>query len=275
MNVFYLKKIEDELVVKNRSDKQMHYLKKYIGTYRVKADYDLNTNDFPRLIDGILDPTFDDLYIDCKNNIKIRHGVGNVLSCYIPSKGKGINILRQIYQDNISNNLPKEKDSYCEKLCEELVNKNILVSAEILDGEAYFEFKADMIDYIAKLVGAKTSGASISPFSSKNLPKEPYKIPEKDLKLYKEAIKGFPVKTVVINGKERTMVDGLLINRLTSGFDEVIIKSKPKKFDINKDRKTKCLKGKEYVHSLGESIWKEYCEFLKDNGTKAIDTEKK
>ena len=245
----------------------MHYLKKFVGKYRVKADYDVETNDFPRLIDGAtLDPTFDDLYIDCRNNIKIRHGVGNVLSCYIPNKGRGANILRQIYQDKISENLPKEKDLYCEKLCEELANKNILVSAEILDGEAYFEFKADIIDYIAKLVGAKTNGARIDPFNVKNLPREPYEIPEKDLKLYKEATKDYPVKTIVINGKERTMVDGLLIARVISEFDEIIIKSKPKKFDINKDRKTKCLKGKDYVHSLGEEMWVKLCEFLKDKG---------
>ena len=153
-----------------------------------------------------------------------------------------------------------------EKLCEELANKNILVSAEILDGEAYFEFKADIIDYIAKLVGANTNGARIDPFNVKNLPREPYEIPEKDLKLYKEATKDYPVKTIVINGKERTMVDGLLIARVISEFDEIIIKSKPKKFDINKDRKTKCLKGKDYVHSLGEEMWVKLCEFLKDKG---------
>ena len=43
------------------------YLRKYVGKYRVKSDYDLETNDFPRLENGNLDPSFDDLYIDCAN----------------------------------------------------------------------------------------------------------------------------------------------------------------------------------------------------------------
>lgn len=240
------------------------YLRKFVGTYRVKADYDLDTNDYPRL-DDTLDPSFDDLYIDCKNNIKIRHGVGNVLSCYIPNKTRGVNTLRKIYQDKISETLPKEKTTYCEKLCKKLVEEEILVSAEVLDGEVYFEFKATMIDYIAKLCGAKTSGASIQPLSPKNLPKTPYKIPDKDLKLYNDSIKDFPTRTVVIKGKERTTVDGLLINRVTKQFDEVIIASQSKKFDINKDRKSKGLKGKDYIHSLGSDLWQSYCKFLKES----------
>lgn len=241
----------------------MHYLRKYVGTYRVKAEYDLDTNDFPRTENGALDPSFDDLYIDCRNNIKIRHGIGNVLSCHIPNKTRGMNVLRQIYQDKVSEALPKD-DTYLSNLCEELIYKEVLVSAEVLDFEVYFEFKAVEIDYIAKLVGAKTNGKSISPFSDKNLPKTPYKIPEKDLKVYKKSIENFPKKMITVQGKEREIVDGLLINRLTKQFDEVIIKSKPKKFDINKDRKLKGLKNKEYIHSLGDEIWIKYCEFLKD-----------
>lgn len=238
------------------------YLRKYVGTYRVKADYDLETKDFPRDEHGSLDSSFDDLYIECKNNIKIRHGVGNVLSCFIPSKPRGMNILRQIYEDKVSKKLPKEKDKYLETLCAELVEKEILVSAEVLDFEVYFEFKAVEIDYIAKLVGAKTNGKSISPFSEKNLPKTPYKIPDKDMKLYKAATKNLPTKTVVMQGKSREMIDGLLVKKLNKEFDEIIIKSQADGFDVNKDRKLKGLKGKDYIHSIG--MWKEYCKFLEE-----------
>lgn len=238
-----------------------HYLKKYVGVYRVKAEYDLDTNDYPRLENGSLDPTFDDLYIDCKNDIKIKHGTGNVLSCYIPLKSRGMNILRQIYKDKISETLPKEKTSYLENLCKALVDKGILVSAEVLDFEVYFEFKAANIEYIAGLVGARTYGASIQPFSDKNLPKEPYKIPENDLKLYKNAIKNLPARTVQLEGGQRTMVDGLLIKQLNQQFDEIITASQPKGFNINQDRKKKGLRGKEYIHKMG--FWQQYCEFLK------------
>ena len=234
------------------------YLRKYVGTYRVKADYDLDTNDFPRLENGSIDPSFDDLYIDCKNDIKIRHGVGNVLSCYIPSKQRGMNILRQIYTDHVSDKLPKDS-TYLETVCDELVSKEVLVSAEVLDGEVYFEFKAVNIDYIAKLVGAKTYGASINPFSSKNLPRTPYKIPDKDMKLYKESIQHFPTRTTNLGNKTMDITDMAVINEANRQFDQVVAKTK--NIDVKKDRKTKCLKTKEYYHSL--DMWQQYCEFLK------------
>jgi hypothetical protein len=243
----------------------MHYLKKYVGTYRVKADYDLETKDFPRLEDGSLDPSFDDLYIQCKNDVKIRHALSNMLWCHIPSKPRGLNVLRKIYEDKVSKKLPNEKGKYFESLCSKLVEEGVLIGAEVLDYEVYFIFKTDMVDYIANLVGASSYGASIQPFSTKNLPREPYKIPDKDLKLYKNAIKNLPVRTVEINGKAREMVDGFLIKELNKEFDEIIIKSQPKKFDIAQDRKKKGLKGKEYIHSFGDDMWNKYCEFLESS----------
>ena len=65
------------------------YLKKYVGTYRVKAEYDVATNDFPRNEDGSIDSTFEDIYIDCANGCKIMHyesrGSMALLQAYIPS----------------------------------------------------------------------------------------------------------------------------------------------------------------------------------------------
>lgn len=252
------------------------YLQKYVGTYRVKAEYDLDTNDFPRLEDGSLDPSFDDLYIVCKNGVKIIHGVGNVLWCHIPTRSRGMNILRAIYVDKVSDKLPEEDTSdekkYLENLCSKLVEKGVLVSAEVLDYEVCFEFKSSMFDYIAKLVGASSYGARISPFSPKNLPREPYKIPEKDMKLYRESIKNFPTHhTTTRNGESIEIVDGIFIKKLNEKFDKVVKKSQPKGFDVNKDRKLKCLKGKEYIHSFGSEMWNKYCEFLKENSNGESD----
>ena len=241
------------------------YLRKYVGTYRVKAEYDLVTKDFPRLDNGNLDPSFDDLYIDCAGKVQIKHHGGNILCCYVPNKTKGMNLLRKIYKEKISETLPVEKTSdqkkYLENLCRELVEKEVLVSAEVLDIEAIFEFKADMIDYVAKLVKAKTSGANISPFSSKNLPREPYKIPNKDMELYKESIKDFPTKTVDMGKGPMDIPDGFLIKKLNKEFDEVIAATQKPGFDVNKDRRTKGLKAKEYVHQMG--MWQQYCDYLK------------
>ena len=234
--------------------------RKYVGTYRVKAEYDLVTKDFPRLEDGTLDPDFDDLYIDCANKIQIKHSGGNILSCYIPNKTRGMNILRKIYKEKISKTLPKD-NVYLNNLCSELVEKEILVSAEVLDIEVFFEFKADQIDYIAKLVKAKTNGAKISPFSTKNLPREPYKIPDKDMKLYKESIKDFPTVTRDMGKGPIEVPDGLLIKRLNKQFDEIIAATQKSGFDVNKDRRTKGLKPKEYIHQMG--MWQQYCDYLK------------
>jgi len=46
-------------------NKMFRYLLKYVGTYRVKSYYDLDTLDFPRDAYGNINPTFDDLYIKC------------------------------------------------------------------------------------------------------------------------------------------------------------------------------------------------------------------
>lgn len=56
-----------------------YLFKKYKGQFRVKANYDLSTNDFPRDELGNIDSSFDDFYIPCASGGKIRHYGQNVL----------------------------------------------------------------------------------------------------------------------------------------------------------------------------------------------------
>ena len=220
------------------------YLRKYVSKFRVKADYDLLTNDFPRDEIGNIDSSFDDFYIPCANNGKIRHYEQN--------------ILKQIYEDKIGNldkykttKLLKEKEitSYdYEEIYKKLLNKQILVHIDELDFEGEFRFKTDMMNYIANLVGARTSGANISPFSTKNLPKEKYNIPTRDLNKYKKIIK--PIDKIV------------LLAHWIKQFDDVIQAKKGNTYDINAERKLSCLSGKEYIHSIG--LFDDYLEFLQD-----------
>lgn len=239
------------------------YLRKYVGKYRVIANYNEDTMDFPRDVDGKIDSSFDDLYIPCKNKIQIRHGVGNVLSCYIPSKQRAMDILRTIYKDMTDKEPPKETSQttrYLDNLCEALVNENVLVSAEILDSEGYFEFKAANIEYIANLVGAKTKGADTSPFSTKNLPKAPYKIPEKDLVKYKEVTNLLPKTTI----GDREIPNGMIIQNISNMFLDNVVST-----TINNpraDRKEKCLNTKEYIHSIG--LWNKYIDYMKAEAAK-------
>ena len=141
------------------------YLRRYVGTYEVRADYDEDTNDFPRLFDGTLDPSFDDYYIKCANGIKIRHGVGSTLSCYIPSVKRGMNILKEI--------------------------GDVAIETEILDGEVYFTFPASEIGKVAKVCRACTKGRNIQPLSPKTLPKRKAILPDSELKRYKKICEKF------------------------------------------------------------------------------------
>ena len=141
------------------------YLRRYVGTYEVRADYDEDTNDFPRLFDGTLDPSFDDYYIKCANGIKIRHGVGSTLSCYIPSVKRGMNILKEI--------------------------GDVAIETEILDGEVYFTFPASEIGKVAKACRACTKGRNIQPLSPKTLPKRKAILPDSELKRYKKTCEKF------------------------------------------------------------------------------------
>ncbi len=226
-------------------DKKRERLK---GKYRVLADYDLSKNDFIRDEYGNLDPSFDDYYLKCNNGVKIRHYGGSTLFAYIPSKGKGRNILRQIYKDKIG----ELKDiNDIEKIHNDLIKNGIVSFIEELDSEVEFRFNAKDIDYFATLLKAQTSGASISPFATSNLPKKKYIIPTEDLFLYEEII------------KDISKNEYLKLAYITKQFDEVIQKKKGKKYDINAERKLSCLKNKEFIHKI--KLWKEYIEFLRNN----------
>ena len=152
------------------------YLEKYIGKYRVVADFDLSTQDFIRDEFGQLDKSFDGYYIKCSNDIKIRHGFDNVLSCYIPSLGRGNNILKKIYCDKYKakeENLPSLR-----AICKKLVDDEVLLDVDVLDCEVYFIFEESILGYIAEIVGARSNGSDIQPIDIRNLPKETYGIPE-------------------------------------------------------------------------------------------------
>jgi len=64
--------------------------------YRVVADYNLDTNDFPRKPNGEIDESFDDIYIRCSKGNRIYSYGKGILVAYIPSVTRGKNILNQL-----------------------------------------------------------------------------------------------------------------------------------------------------------------------------------
>lgn len=198
------------------------YLLNYVGKYRVKAEYDLETNDYPRDESGHIDQTFEDLYIDCAHGCRITHydtkGTRVILEGYCPTKTRGKNIVKEL--------------------------GDVALDVGINDQEVWFRFNADDIERVAEVMKAKTSGKAISPFSTKNLPKTPYKIPEEDMQLYRQSITGL----------ERGKL--IYLSHWTREFLTCICKA-----DAVKNAKRDGLSIKNYIHKTG--CWKEYCDYLR------------
>jgi hypothetical protein len=240
---------------------------KFKGEYRILCDYDLATKDFNRKLNGNYEDI--DCYIDCKNG-RIFHYGNSILQCYIPSIQTGRSIIKTIYFKYINPNNAKtevseydiERNGECIHISKEnilildveifnndLKNKsNIIFDIEETDSEVLFKFKYVNSNKIIPLMKPKTSGAGISPFSIKNLPKSDFKIPDSDLDIYKQIISNIP----------RT--DFLSIKNITNDYLKTLC-SKRNAFDkIKADMRLKGLKAKEYIYVIGK--WEEYIKYL-------------
>ena len=220
---------------------------KYKGIYRLMAHIDQNTNDFPRDERGNIDS--DDVYIKCAYGNQIYHYGRSTLMAYIPSTGRGHNILLALAKELCG---VKERIPY-EELYLLLEQYGRIWDIVENDKEIEFKFSAKDIELIAKYLKPQTGGANISPFSSRNLPKRKYDIGSTDLREYKEIINKIPKGNI------------LIIKNLTSQFlSDILKKDKAyRRVDVNADMKKKMLKGKEYIHYIGK--WNEYIKFLKEN----------
>lgn len=199
---------------------------RYKGAYRLKAPYDLRNNQYGRKLNGALEDI--DVYIDCQHGNKVFHYGRSVLQAYIPSLIRGHNILNKLT---------------------ELYGQNIFFDVEESDTEVLFKFNAKDIEDVIHFLKPKTFGSNISPFSSKNLPKTKYDIPDEDFAIYKNIIQNVPQK------------DRIYISHMTNDFIKSIATKLNPYNEIKKDMIAKGLKGKEYIHSIGK--WNEYMEFLR------------
>ena len=203
------------------------YLTKYVGTYRVKAHYDPETNDYPRDSEGHIDPSFEDLYIDCVHGGKIMHysskGARVILEGYCPSKTRGKNLVKAL--------------------------GDIILEYKDNDSELWFYFNANNIEQVADVMGAKTSGKSISPFSVKNLPKNSYEINTEDMSVYRAIIKTLQKNELIY------------LSFWTKAFMSEYLRKTHHIMDANTKSKAEGLAAKNYIHKHG--YWTEYCDYLK------------
>lgn len=199
---------------------------KFKGKYRLKVEYDKRTNDFTRKLNGTLEDI--DVYISCQHGNKVFHFGGSILQAYIPSIGRGHNIIKAI---------------------NELFGQDIIFNIEETDTEVLFKFHYKDSDKIIPLLKPRTNGASISPFSSKNLPRnKEYKIPDENLIHYKNIVAKIPPERI------------LALTHSTNNFIKSLATKKNTYENIKADMKLKGLKGKEYIHSIGE--WDNYINYL-------------
>lgn len=216
-----------------------HYLMRYKGRYRIMPVLDEIYHDIPRDAQGNIQHEDVELYISCQNGNKITEYGKNssnrmMLTAYIPSIGRGRNVRKALDAKNIP------YANYMES-----------------DEEVWFRFEAKYIDTVAELLKAKTMGADISPFSSKNLPKADIEIPTEEIERYKSVV------------AEVQKEDLLIIHRFTTSFLTDILEKKYKKidgkdFDCSVDMKKMMMArmAKEYIWT--KKMWEEYLNYMQN-----------
>ena len=241
-------------------------LLEYKNRFRLRVPICESTHDFSRKLDGTLEDV--DVYIDCSNNIQVFYYGRGQYEVYIPSLQRGHNILKQLYYENINPDnvkvVEKEvmlKGSKATKTSYNIINTDLyeseLKSSDFFtdiresDSEVTFRFRQKDFEKIIPLLKPKTSGAGISPFSTKNLPKRKYEISDDQLREYKSINDSIPQS------------DKLKLSRITNDFiSNVMSKNKQyKSVDMKKFMRKKMLSGKEFIHE--EGFWDEYISYLK------------
>ena len=199
---------------------------KYVGTYRVKAEIDQRTNDFCRNDKGELENN-QDIYIKCAKGTRIYHYGGSTLLAYIPSKGRGRNIIKN-----------------------ETI-KDLIFNIEETDSEVLFKFKDKYMKEIASVLQPQISGASISPFSSKNLPKKKCVLTNAQIEEYKKIISIVPQD------------DKLKVSHINNRFlNEILCKKLHiSTQDAKTEMKKELLKLLDYISFKG--MWEEYINYLR------------
>ena len=106
------------------------------------------------------------------------------------------------------------------------------------------------MDKLADILKPSTIACNRSPFSSKNLVKSDYKIPDEDLKDYKDITANLPKDNLIS------------LVHISQGFMNEIVKNKKQLEEYNIEKKQLGMKPKEYFHYKG--YWEEYLVYLKE-----------
>ena len=206
-----------------------YYLRKYIGKYRVITEIDQSTGDFCRDESGNYCNN-NDIFIKCFKGTRIWYIGNRILQVYIPSIKRGNNILKKI-------------------------DSKYVFDIEQTDEETLFKVKDKDLENIIDFLEPQTCGASISPFSTKNLKKDKQPFVEvvnhTQNAVYEEIKASIAKEDKLLIGQwNRSFITDFLTKKLRMSIDEI-------KVDI----KQKNMKQKDYFCYMG--YWNEYIEYLK------------
>lgn len=136
------------------------------------------------------------------------------------------------------------------KQIQEDLDSCIIFNITRTDSEVVFQFKSSDMSLLEKYLKPKTNGSHISPFSSKNLPRnKEYIIPEKDLVQY---------NTIVDKIGNNRIIE---LTHITRNYLKSMVTHKNTWKDMKADMAVKGLSGKKYIHAVGE--WEDYIKYLK------------
>lgn len=230
----------------------MNYLYSHFkDKYRVIADYDQSTNDFPRDVSGAIDRSFDDYYIPSHKNLEVRHAYRDILTCFIWSIVTAGHILRDIYELHLKkphDSLPA-KDRL-EKTCLILRDNGLITSYSICDGEMSFSFKSEFLPQWEQILKLRSWGKKIRPLSPKNLPKSKYKIPTQDTEAYKNLIKKFTKMEADLITVARK------VRHLNKCYQSQL------NTDVKQEMRSNAMTFHQYIHSHGR--WSDYLTYLEE-----------
>ena len=245
-------------------------LKEFKGIYSIKSPYDLKTHEFPRKLNGNYEDI--DVYLKCQFHCQIfSYGHGK-LQFYCPSLIRGRNIIKQIYRKFINPHNTyvdkSEHESNGKIIIKENIkikdiavyrldmqsDKKIIFNIEETDSEVTFLFKYHDMNKLESILKPSTLAPNRSPFSSKNLPKSDYKIPDDELEAYKEITSNIPRERLI------TLV------HTTSNFIKSIATKGKSQTDMTAEMRGLGMKPKEYIHYIGK--WNDYIKYLKERVSK-------
>ena len=154
---------------------------------------------------------------------------------YIPSLGRGRNITRND------------------------VIKDLIFDVEETDSEVLFKFKDKNMKEIMSVLHPKTSGARLSPFSSKNLPKRKCVLTNAQIEEYRKITSVIP--------KE----DKLKVSHINDDFitDKLCKKYRIRIQSAKGEMKKELLKTLDYISFKG--MWNEYIKYLKEELSKVYE----